>query len=369
MMSPQSSLDPLNPRSSPLLQSLAARLTCLELHFDDWTNLDDKMHQLSGLFKTVFEAATGMQAVHVGFPSRAPLSLPLESIFHHVQWDKLRALGIQAWRLDADSILRLARRHRHSLRGLRLRDVLLTGDSRWKDVLACLREEMTLLDWVSLRRIGYAATFDEVDAQAMEVPDSYSSTEGESGDESLTPFSSETEDSDHGDDDNNNAGAPSSSGGGGGHGGLAAGNSGLGVVGADVLDADHLDDDDDQDDIDDTSSFASDISDPQLTSDHGPDAHALALSPDAPAPDTPGSAPWCRCGRRRSSSSAADNAGAGGSSAAGASGAAATATAAPASRVDKEDLGDNGRVVSPEQRRMWERWVVGGCMEHGLHRG
>lgn len=170
MLSPQSVLGAAsNPPTT--LSVLAERLTCLELHFDDGTDLDIRMRQLSSLSRAVFTAAKNIEAVHIGFPSHRPLTLRLEEIFHNVKWEKLQAFGIQAWRLDADEIISLARRHRETLRGLRLRDVLLKDGSRWKDVLSYLREDMTRLDWVSLRRIDYEQHFDEQWMVGAEVPD------------------------------------------------------------------------------------------------------------------------------------------------------------------------------------------------------
>ena len=74
------------PRS---LSTLAARLTCLTLVFDDGNDLDMKMSELSALFRTVFTTAENMQAIHVGFPRQRPLNLRLEEVFHHVTWDKV----------------------------------------------------------------------------------------------------------------------------------------------------------------------------------------------------------------------------------------------------------------------------------------
>ncbi|KAK5110920.1 hypothetical protein LTR62_005458 [Meristemomyces frigidus] len=171
MLSPQSA-EFLATHSPHSLPTLAARLTCLTLHFDDGTDLDQKMSELSGLFRTVFTTAVNMQAVHVGFPSHRPLSLRLEEVFHNVTWDKLVAFGVQGWKLDAEEIVDLALRHKDRLKGLRLRDVLLKDGSMWKDVLARLRESMHRLEWVSLRRIGYARHFDELWlAAGAEVPD------------------------------------------------------------------------------------------------------------------------------------------------------------------------------------------------------
>jgi hypothetical protein len=170
MLSPQSALGVLNDPPATL-KLLAERLTCLELHFDDGIDLDNRMRELSVLSKAVFSAAKNLQALHIGFPSHSPLNLRLEEIFHNVKWEKLLAFGIQAWRLDAEEIIDLARRHREKLRGLRLRDVILKDGSRWKDVLAFLREDMMRLDWVSLRRIDYEKHFDEQWTLGAEIPD------------------------------------------------------------------------------------------------------------------------------------------------------------------------------------------------------
>jgi len=255
----------------------------LELHFDDGSDLNNRMKELSNLFKVVFTAARNMQAVHIGFPARQPLEIGLEELFHQVYWEKLRAFGVQAWRLDADEIINLARRHRKTLRGLRLRDVQLKDGSMWKDILAMLREEMELLEWVSLRRVDYSSHFDDIWAGSIEVPD-YPEGASDSDDgqdfhahvsieeeEDDTTFDNELEDSDDDSDEHSNA-----------------------------------------------------------DTDHGPDANELALSPDTPA-----SLPFCTCSR----------------------------SSYPASA---DDLGDNGRSVLYQQRKLWEKWVVGKCPEHSL---
>lgn len=171
MLSPQSAqiLAINTPRSWSFL---AERLTSLELHFDDGVDLDQKMLELSNFFCIIFTAAVNMQTIHLGFPSHRPVDISLENIFHHVKWEKLVAFGIQGWKLEAKDIIALAGRHRERLRGLRLRDVFLKENSMWKEVLRFLHDEMPQLDWVSLRRIGYAKTFDEQWAAAgVEVPD------------------------------------------------------------------------------------------------------------------------------------------------------------------------------------------------------
>lgn len=273
MMNTQSALAIGNstPQMVPVLSS---RLTCLELHFDDGLNLDEKLRAISHLFNTVFSAAKSLQALHIGFPSHSPLGLGLEEVFHNVQWEKLRAFGIQSWRLDAEEIIQMARRHRRTLRGLRLRDVLLKEGSTWKDVLTMLREEMDLLDWVSLRRVDYSKHFDELWRNSMEVPDDPPGGASDSDDEdSFSARWSMPDDE-----------------------GIS-----------------EAEDSDDQSNAD---------------TDNGPEANDLAL-----APDTPISLPFCTCSR----------------------------SSYPATA---DDLGDNGEYVNYQQRKMWEKWVVGRCPEH-----
>ena len=210
------------------------------------------MRAASQLFKTVFLAAKNLQAVHVGFPSRSPLDLRLEEIFHQVRWEKLRAFGIQAWRLDADEIIQLARRHNTTLRGLRLRDVQLREGSMWKDVLAMLRNEMEQLDWVSLRRVDYSKHFDEMWADSMEIVDG-----------SLGGSESDNED-----------GFPAH----------------FSVLGSDN---DREEDIDIDIDSEDEHSLAD--------TDQGPDANEIALSPNTTA-----SLPFCTCSRSSDPASADD---------------------------------------------------------------
>ena len=269
MMSPQSMLA-IQRNIPQTLSSFASALTCLELHFEDGTDLSARVRELSDLFRAVFSAAKNLQAVHIGFPSRMPLDLKLEDIFHDVKWDKLRAFGIQACRLEAKEIIWLARRHSKTLRGLRLRDVLLKEGSMWKDILQVLRTEMDQLDWVSLRRIDYSNHFDDSWEDSMEVPDDIAFGSSDSDEED--DFSA------------------------------------------------HLSDADFDTDSDDNSNVGSSVD-----TDHGPNANELALSPDTPA-----SLPFCTC-----------------------------SNGSPALGAD--DLGDNGHFVTYHQRKMWEKWAIGGC--------
>jgi hypothetical protein len=168
MLSPQSAITlaaqppGYGPEFPKPLQLLAEGLTSIEVHFDDGFDLDTKIRQLSPLFKAIFHAARNLQEVHVGFPTHRPLGLRLEEVFHYVRWERLIAFGIQSWRLDTEQIIGLVSRHQQKLKGLRLRDVLLTEGSMWKDVLRYLRNEMRRLEWVSLRRIDYATHFDDM---------------------------------------------------------------------------------------------------------------------------------------------------------------------------------------------------------------
>ncbi|KAL6716533.1 hypothetical protein ACLMJK_006100 [Lecanora helva] len=276
MMNPYSLLS-IQRKIPRVIATFCSSLTCLEIHFEDGRDLDDRVLELSSCFQSVFSSAAGLQAVHIGFPTRTPLQLGLEEVFHNVRWDKLRAFGIQAWRLEADEIISLARRHKKTLRGLRLRDVLLKEGSSWKDVLHVLRTELEQLDWVSLRRIDYSAHFDEVSEiakQSIEVPDDPPPSGSDSDEED--EFPNHLNDMD-------------------------------------------LEDESDGDDSDEVS---------DADTDHGPDANEFALSPD-----TPTSMPFCTCSR----------------------------SAYP---TNPEDLGDNGRFVTYQQRKLWEKWVCGRCAEH-----
>ena len=197
MLSPQSAITlaakppGFGPEFPRPLQLLAEGLTSIEVHFDDGSDLDNKIRELSSLFKAVFYAAQNLQEVHVGFPTHRPLGLQLEEVFHHVRWEKLIAFGIQSWRLDTEQIIGLVSRHQERLKGLRLRDVLLTEGSMWRDVLRYLRNHMRRLEWVSLRRIDYATHFDDMMA----------ATGAEIQDDPAGSYDSDSESEDEFDDD------------------------------------------------------------------------------------------------------------------------------------------------------------------------
>jgi hypothetical protein len=102
---------------------------------------------------------------------------------------------VAGWCLHADEIINLALRHKEKLKGLRLRDVFLKGDSRWKDVLTTLRGDMEFLEWLSLRRIGYDGP-DEIfiNGGGAEVPDELN-LDSDSTDESEEQTDEENDDS------------------------------------------------------------------------------------------------------------------------------------------------------------------------------
>ncbi|KAL5359126.1 hypothetical protein BJX96DRAFT_183573 [Aspergillus floccosus] len=164
-ISPDAALNLLH-TPTPTLAALAPRLTSLEVTFHAAApkHLPSKIHALSPVFHDFFLAATNLAAIHLGFPTTRPLALPLDRVFHRVQWKRLRALSLQGWRLGADEIIALVRRHRRPLRDLRLTSVFLdAGRGRWRDMLAVLHDEMDHLDRVDLRDINYAGYLDALD--------------------------------------------------------------------------------------------------------------------------------------------------------------------------------------------------------------
>lgn len=289
MFSPQLGLSTIH-NPLPTIADLAERLTCLELHFDDSHDLDNKMRQLSSFSREFFTAAKNIEALHIGFPSHRPLTLRLDEIFFSISFPKLKAWGIQAWILEADEIIALARRHRDTLRGLRLRDVLLKEGSRWSHVLESLRDNMTRLDWVSLRRVDYEKHFNEQLILGAEVPD----------DPLGSDSSSESDDWDYNDEDEQDDG---------------------------------LDGFDDIHEADGSDASVAD-SDSDAGSDEPEQGGALHFPPLSP--DTPASVPWCNCN----------------------------------GHMDSVDvLGDDGIMVTNQQRKFWEKWVVRKtCTEQHAHK-
>jgi hypothetical protein len=89
--------------------------------------------------------------------------------------------------LNASDIIGFVRRHKRSLKSIRLRGVLLNEGSRWIDVLKVFRRELNLT-WVSLRRVGYSAlepptvTMDDYDDDSsLDSDEDWHETDSESG--------------------------------------------------------------------------------------------------------------------------------------------------------------------------------------------
>lgn len=123
-------------------------------------DLTSHMEVLSGVFRDFFIASKNLTTLHLGFATTIPLDLPLEQIFHRVQWKRLRTLSIQGWRLTSEEIITLLRRHRRQLRDIRLVNIFLRDGSRWRDVLSVLHDEMDEVERIDLREINYARHID-----------------------------------------------------------------------------------------------------------------------------------------------------------------------------------------------------------------
>ncbi|CRG90088.1 Alpha N-terminal protein methyltransferase 1 [Talaromyces islandicus] len=159
------------------VSSLAERLTCLDVSFQSAQDMTSVMAGLSGVFGKFFLAAKNLITISVGFPANNPVSLPLENIFNHHYWPRLRYLGIQGWKLDSAEIIAIVRRHRTRLRELRIPYVYLGEGSRWRDVLSVLRDEMEQLENVDLQHIDYAFHFDSEVIHGIEIPPGHTTDE------------------------------------------------------------------------------------------------------------------------------------------------------------------------------------------------
>ncbi|KAJ5448143.1 hypothetical protein N7445_002964 [Penicillium cf. griseofulvum] len=172
-ISPEATLQLLRAPSTTLA-AMGGRLTSLDINFHSTTDITTTMADLSDVFHRFFVAAKNLIAIHIGFLSKTPLDLDLELLFHHIRWKTLRKLSIQGWRLSADEIIALARRHSPHLRDFRLLSVYLRPGGWWCDVLAVLREEMEQLERLVLKDIDYAAHFDSLAiSNGVEVFDNY----------------------------------------------------------------------------------------------------------------------------------------------------------------------------------------------------
>jgi len=148
-------MDPSTPISltevtSGAISHVAKRLKSLELEFDNRWNLEEKVKELSGLFQLVFAEAKGLESLHIGF--RRLVSVPILTLFHDVEWEKLSYLGLHSWELDGYELSNLLLRYRH-IKYLRLRYIRLRRGS-WSRVLKTIRLNISL-HWISLRGISY----------------------------------------------------------------------------------------------------------------------------------------------------------------------------------------------------------------------
>ncbi|KAJ5920414.1 hypothetical protein N7516_011272 [Penicillium verrucosum] len=172
-ISPEATLQLLRAPSTTLA-AMGGRLTSLDINFHSTTDITTTMADLSEVFHRFFVAAKHLVAIHIGFLGKTPLDLDLELLFHHIRWKTLRKLSIQGWRLSADEIIALARRHSPHLRDFRLLGVYLRPGGLWRDVLVVLREEMEQLERLVLKDIDYGEHFDSVSvSNGVEVFDDY----------------------------------------------------------------------------------------------------------------------------------------------------------------------------------------------------
>lgn len=142
------------------ISQFAARLRCLEIQIvDDRTNLDEKILGLSELLEVSFREAVNLQNLHIGFGQR--VSVPLETVFHHIHFKKLAHIGLHLWLLNSVEIIEMLDRHKDTLKSLRLRHISLR-EGTWKEVLEYIRQNLGRplqwrrpLEWLSLRGVGY----------------------------------------------------------------------------------------------------------------------------------------------------------------------------------------------------------------------
>ncbi|KAF2223724.1 hypothetical protein BDZ85DRAFT_281635 [Elsinoe ampelina] len=165
-------------------------LTTLILTFYEMDDLDNRIRQLAPHLKQMLRSLECLENMHFGF--YYPLDLPFYNVFPQYTWKNMLVFGVEGWRLTTNEINSFTRRHRRTLRGLRLRHVLLKNDNYWKDVLIHLRTTMLRLNWISLGRIMYASDFDHMESQM----DGVEITEEMLAEEVLTYNSDEDDDED-----------------------------------------------------------------------------------------------------------------------------------------------------------------------------
>lgn len=207
----------LTPGSQATILRVASRLNSLELEFDNRPNIHENVLELSQLFQAVFNGAVNLQSLHVGF--RRAVSVPIEVVFHNVRWEKLSYVGLHMWKLESSELIRLLRRHRESLKHLRLRYIEIK-DGTWDEILRMIRLELSL-KWISLRGICYSSTQamgamhfghqgdndpdsdpDDDHWSESEYEETYEGDEEEEREEVSEHYDDETEESDDESDDN-----------------------------------------------------------------------------------------------------------------------------------------------------------------------
>ncbi|KAH2396600.1 hypothetical protein KXW92_004811 [Aspergillus fumigatus] len=137
-----------------IFSALGARLLSLDITFQSYTGMATTMSNVSSVFYDFFQAARNLTAVHFGVPGNGSVFLPLKQMLYRVQWKRLQTVSLQGWCLEADDIITIFLQHKLQIRDIRLINVNLR-DGRWRDVLACLREEMEQLERIDLHDIDY----------------------------------------------------------------------------------------------------------------------------------------------------------------------------------------------------------------------
>ncbi|GFF29078.1 conserved hypothetical protein [Aspergillus udagawae] len=137
-----------------MFSALGAQLLSLDITFQSYSGMATTMSKLSSVFHDFFLAARNLTAVHFGVPGNGSVFLPVKQMFYRVQWKRLQTVSLQGWCLDADDILTIVLQHKRQIRDIRLINVHLR-EGRWRDVLACLREETEQLERIDLHEINY----------------------------------------------------------------------------------------------------------------------------------------------------------------------------------------------------------------------
>ncbi|TGZ81869.1 hypothetical protein EX30DRAFT_236129 [Ascodesmis nigricans] len=191
-MSPQS-LILLSPKHRNIAQQAWSKLTHLEVTFDErpdrsvpnvaevGTMLTGHNDSVAAMFQDFLHVATNLCTIHVRFIPGMPVRLPLEDAFGQTAWPKLRVLGIGSWMVRSYELIDIIQRHGRTLTGLRLNEVYLLDDDpqRWRDVVYAIKEHAPNLEWVSLDDIKYEGQYVRNLAYAETFSDTSSDAEVE----------------------------------------------------------------------------------------------------------------------------------------------------------------------------------------------